>query len=342
MRIAIEIGGETVHFGERRLIQMPVASLYSSSSPLSLPLHVVAGKQDGPRLFVSAAMHGDELNGVEIIRRLLDHTALKQMRGLLIAVPIVNVFGIIQHSRYLPDRRDLNRSFPGSHRGSLAARLAAIFLEQVVSKCEKGIDLHTGALHRTNLAQIRANLDDPETMSIAEAFGVPVLINANLRDGSLRQAAADLNIPVLVYEAGEALRFDEFSIRAGVGGVIRVMRSMGMLPRRSLARRSAPWVARSSQWIRSPASGIFASGQKLGSRIRKGDLLGTIADPSNFFAASPEPILAPFSGVLIGRTTVPLVNEGDAAFHVARFEEVRGVVSDVESFQQTLSDDFDQ
>ena len=220
---ALTIGGVTVQPGERKVIDLPVAKLYTHIEA-AIPLQVVCGKLPGPRLFVSAAIHGDELNGVEIARRLLKSGALKRLRGTLIVAPIVNVFGLIQHSRYLPDRRDLNRSFPGSQGGSLAARLAHIFLDEVVKGCDYGIDLHTGAIHRSNLPQIRANLDDPETRQLAEAFSVPVLLNANLRDGSLRQAAAEHGVKILLYEAGEALRFDELSIRGGVRGILSVMR----------------------------------------------------------------------------------------------------------------------
>ncbi len=202
------IGGETIPLRSRRMIELPLPPLYTHS-PLTLPVHVVRGAKSGPRLFVSAALHGDELNGTEIIRRLLNQTVLKRLRGTLVAVPIVNVYGLIHQSRYLPDRRDLNRSFPGSVKGSLAARLAHLFMTEIVHNCTHGIDLHTGAIHRSNLPQIRANLDDEETARLADSFGVPVLLNANLRDGSLREAAAEHGIPMLLYEAGEALRFGE-------------------------------------------------------------------------------------------------------------------------------------
>ena len=184
-----------------------------------MPVQVVHGRAEGPRLFVCDALHGDEINGVEIIRRLMQLSELKRLRGTLIAVPIVNVLGFVGHSRYLPDGRDLNRSFPGNVRGSLAARLARLFVDQVVSKSTQGIDLHTGASHRENFPQIRGNLEDAETKRLALAFGVPVVINTGFREGSLRETAAKLSVPVIVFEAGEALRFDESCIRAGINGV---------------------------------------------------------------------------------------------------------------------------
>ena len=176
----IEIGGIRIGPGESKAVDLPMSSLYSHA-PMSLPLQVVCGKRAGPRLFVSAAIHGDEINGVEIIRRLLRLPLLKRLRGTLIAVPIVNVYGFVNQSRYLPDRRDLNRSFPGSERGSMAARLAHLFLTTIVANSDYGIDLHTAAIHRENLPQVRANLDDPETDRIARAFRVPVLLICGCR-----------------------------------------------------------------------------------------------------------------------------------------------------------------
>ncbi|MCJ7815316.1 MAG: succinylglutamate desuccinylase/aspartoacylase family protein, partial [Xanthomonadales bacterium] len=225
----IKIGAVEVKPGQRVSVNLPIANLYTATS-LHMPVKVLCGRRAGPVLFVSAAIHGDELNGVEIIRRLLKRKALKSIRGTLIAIPIVNVHGFIDQSRYLPDRRDLNRSFPGSPKGSIAARLANIFLKEIVLKSEIGIDLHTGAIDRANLPQIRANLDDPRVPELAKAFGAPVVVNAALRDGSLRACAAGHDIPVMIYEAGEALRFDELSIRAGIRGILQVMRKLGMLP----------------------------------------------------------------------------------------------------------------
>lgn len=300
--------------GQRLTIDLPVARLYTHA-PVTMPIHIVHGRMPGPRLFVSAAVHGDEINGVEIIRRLLRLKALSRLRGSLIAVPVVNVHGFIAHSRYLPDRRDLNRAFPGSSKGSLAARLAHLFMHEIVSNCTHGIDLHTGTLHRCNLPHIRAELHDPETRRLAEVFGVPVLIHADLRDGSLRQAAAEKGITTLLYEAGEALRFDEASIRMGVKGIAAVMRALGMLPGEPPARASAPLVAHASTWVRAPRSGVLRASVRLGARVRKRAQLGVIADP---FGGSEIPVCSPAGGTVISRVNLPLVNEGEALFHIAR------------------------
>lgn len=325
---AISICTTTIRPGERASVRIPIADLYTGTS-LSMPVHVVCGRRDGPVLFVSAAIHGDELNGVEIVRRLLKRKALQSMRGTLLAVPIVNVHGFLDQSRYLPDRRDLNRSFPGSAKGSIAARMAHIFVNEIVRKADVGIDLHTGAINRSNLPQLRANLDDEATMKLARAFGVPVIVNANLRDGSLRQCAAELGLPMLIYEAGEALRFDEFSIRAGVLGTIRVMRHIGMLPPSRNARQVEPVVAASTRWVRAPGSGIVSRKVGLGSRVVENQKLAVIGNP---LGDDELPVHAPFDGIIIGRSNLPLAHEGDALFNVAAFKSVDKAEDIVEEF----------
>ena len=327
----LTLGGVEVAPGRREIIDLPITDL-STRTPMTMPVQVVNGRRDGPRLFVCAALHGDEINGVEIIRRLLRLSALKRLRGSLVAVPIVNVFGFITLSRYLPDRRDLNRSFPGSARGSLAARLARLFLGEVVGRCSHGIDLHTGAIHRDNYPQVRANLDDDgETERMARAFGVPVVINTGFRKGSLREAAHRRGVPVIVYEAGEALRFDEASIRAGVTGVVRVMRALGMLPPSKRRRqRPEPLVARSSAWLRAPASGVLRPAVALGHRVKQGDVLGVVGDP---FGDNEVEVVAQAGGVVIGRSNLPLVHEGDALFHIVHVEGTQVAARALDAFE---------
>lgn len=338
-RQIIRVGDTIVHPGEKTLVELPVAGLYTHTA-IALPVHVINGHQPGPRLFVSAAVHGDELNGVEIIRRLLQHKALKRLNGSLIAIPVVNMFGLVQHSRYLPDRRDLNRSFPGSKQGPLASRLAWIFMEYIVKQCTHGIDLHTGASHRCNLPQIRANLDDHETRELAKAFGVPVIINSNMRDGSLRGTADQHGVISLLYEAGESLRFDEKSIRIGVRGILNVMNKLEMLPllRHKQSRKSAsgPFTARSNVWVRASHSGIFRSLKKLGDKVNTGTLLGVITDPTDMFDEGRYEVRAQASGLIIGKTNLPLVNEGDALYNIARIGETTGKAAEVEIFQQEI------
>lgn len=322
--------------GERGSTQLPAAQLYTHTS-LNMPLQVVHGRQDGPVLLLTAAIHGDELNGVEIIRRVLRERALKRLRGTLLAVPVVNVFGFIHRSRYLPDRRDLNRCFPGSDRGSLGARIADLFHREVLAHCTHLVDLHTGAIHRSNLPQIRAHMDDPLVAELAQAFGLPVILGSPPLDGSLRHLADQLGLPAIVYESGEALRFEEQCIRAGVRGCLRVLRHLGMLPPSRRERRPAwqPFVARSSQWVRAEQDGVFRPLVALGAHVAKGDLLGVIGSPGG---EDEVDIQAPAAGVLVGRNNIPLVNEGEALFHIARFEDVGEVARGLEDFHSDMLD----
>lgn len=330
MQTDLVINGQVIKPGGNLVVDLPLPPLYTNT-PMTMPVHVIHGRRPGPRLFVSAAIHGDELNGVEIVRRLLKQSALKRLKGTLIAIPMVNVYGVIHHSRYLPDRRDLNRSFPGSAKGSLAARLAELFMREIVAQCTHGIDLHTGAIHRSNLPQIRANLDNEETLALAKAFNVPVLINSNLRDGSLRESAAEQGIPMLLYEAGEALRFDEFCIRAGLQGILEVMGYLQMITARKNRKGiKEPYIARSSSWVRAPASGIFRTVKPLGSYIKRKEVLGVISDP---ISNAEYEVLSPYNGLVIGRSEIPLVYEGEAVYHLAKFEDHKEVAEQLETFQ---------
>lgn len=324
----ITIGSETVSPGERVNIRLPIADLYTGES-IAMNMHVVCGRRAGPVLFVSAAIHGDELNGVEIVRRLLKRKILGSIRGTLLAVPIVNVHGFLDQSRYLPDRRDLNRSFPGSKRGSIAARMAFTFANEILAKSDYGIDLHTGAINRSNLPQIRADLADEATQKMAKAFGAPVIINADVRDGSLRACAGERGVPMVMYEAGEALRFDELSIRAGLRGTICVMRHVGMLPEGRKTRRIAPVIAKSTSWVRAPDSGIVSREVELGARVAEGERLASIGDS---LGGQEVAVRSPVDGIVIGRSNLPLAHEGDALYHIAGFKSLARAEDRVEEF----------
>ncbi|GGW92322.1 succinylglutamate desuccinylase/aspartoacylase family protein [Alteromonas halophila] len=327
------IGGQAISPGQSVKIELEMPPLYTATN-MSIPIYVKRGKRPGPVMFVSAALHGDELNGIEIVGRLIRSKTIERLRGTLIAVPMVNVYGVLNQSRYLPDRRDLNRSFPGSKKGSLAGRLANLFYTEIVAKCDVGIDLHTGAIHRSNLPQIRANLDDAEVLEMARAFGVPVLLNADIRDGSLRQAASDNGVKILLYEAGQALRYDEFSIRAGVRGIINTMRHLGMLNKsRSKGHSIERFIARQSGWVRAPESGFVRHIAQLGDHVYKGDRLATITDPYGELLCT---ITTPTEGVVIGKQNIPLAQEGEAIYHVAYFPKPDTVAEHVEMLQDNL------
>ncbi len=315
---AFTIGTEEIARGARKTVELPI-SVLANNTPINLPVHVIHGAEPGPVLFISGVVHGDEVLGVEIVRRVTQHPALKRLSGTLLAVPIVNAFGFLNHSRYMPDRRDLNRSFPGSDQGSLASLLADLFMNEVVLRSEYGIDLHTAALHRSNLPQIRIAPDEPELMALAEQFSPPVILVSKLRDGTLRQCARDNGVKMLLYEAGEALRFDETAIEIGVRGILNVMASLNMImPLRATKPVPAPAVSHSSSWLRAPEGGILRSAIDIGARVVKDAVIGEISSPLGDLSVA---IIAEDDGIVVGRTNLPVVNRGDALFHVARMKQ---------------------
>jgi len=315
-----EIAGVTIRARSKKRFEIPIARIPSGAN-LAMPMVVAHGGRPGPVLLIDAALHGDEINGMDIILRVVHQVDPKNLAGTIIAVPIVNVFGFLYQSRYLPDRRDLNRSFPGSQHGSLAARLAHQFTTQAVDRCNVIIDLHTGSLHRANLPQIRANLNDAPTRELAAAFGAPIMMHSKPRDGSLRLLAQQRGIPCLVYEAAEPHRFDSVAVNAGVDGVFRVLRHLGMYERE---REPEPYSRksleiRSTSWIRAGRSGILLPEVELGEIVEKKQVLGTVTDA---LGAHGTRLHAPFDGVVLGMQLNPLVYRGDALFHLAQVPEV--------------------
>ncbi len=331
-----QLGGQTIPAGKTVDINLPFAKLYTHTE-VTMPVRVIHSKTSGPKLFISAAIHGDEINGVEIIRRLLKILTPGKINGILIAVPVINVHGFINKSRYLPDRRDLNRSFPGSEKGSLTARLAHLFMEEIVSHATHGIDLHTAATHRINLPNVRVCLEDSVAQAMALAFQAPVVLNSNLRDGSLRQEVLERKVPIILYEAGEPLRFNEIAIRAGVSGVLSVMEHLGMLRKKPNIKQATPYIAKSSLWIRAPESGLFRGRKKLGSLVKENSVIGLIADP---FGMHEIKVKSSVEGIIIGKTQLPLVNEGDALYHVATFGSSSSVAETVADFEDELDEGF--
>jgi predicted deacylase len=330
----LTIGEFDILPGEQLKIELPVAKLYTDAD-VSLPVHIIRAKKTGPTIFISAAVHGDELNGIEIIRRLINQNKLRITKGTVIAVPMVNVYGVVNQSRYMPDRRDLNRCFPGSAKGSLAGRVAYIFLNEIVRHCDYGIDLHTGAIHRSNLPQIRADMSDSITKELAEVFGVSVILNSNLVDGSLRESAVKNETKILLYEAGEALRFDELSIRAGMKGILNVLQHLGMTRKSSSKKKKvAPFIANGSKWVRANESGIVNNLVNLGDQITKGQVLAEIGSP---YGEVIDTVKAIQSGILIGKQNIPLVQEGEAMFHIAYFSENDEAIAEhIETVQEQL------
>lgn len=309
-----KIDGVAIKRGERKRVAIDMGSIYDFTD-VKMSLEVIRGKKDGPTLFISSTIHGDEIGGIEIVRQVLKSDLLKNIKGTLIVIPIVNVFGFNDRTRYLPDRRDLNRSFPGLKNGSLASQLAYKFMQEVVKKSDYGIDLHTGAYHRCNYPQVRANITDEATLNLAKAFGAPAVIHSNLRDGSLRGSVSDQKIPMLLFEAGEALRFDEKTTEIGVNGIFNFMREIGMINSKFCeVSKKKIFVAYSSSWVRAPNSGIHIPLKKLGKMVKKGDILGEISNP---FGDNKVFVKAHEEGMIIGISMLPLANKGDAIFHIA-------------------------
>ncbi|MCZ4352285.1 succinylglutamate desuccinylase/aspartoacylase family protein [Roseovarius aestuarii] len=312
---AFEIGGQAIAPGSRATVDIPVSTL-PDQTPVALSIHVIHGRRPGPVMFVSAAVHGDEVIGVEIVRRLLRASPLRAMAGTLLAVPIVNTYGFLNHTRYLPDRRDLNRCFPGGSEGSMASRLADIFMREVVLRASVGIDLHSAAIHRTNLPQLRLSPGNARLAELGRAFAAPVMLSSKLRDGSLRMAAESKGIDVLLYEAGEGLRFDELAARSGVSGILRVMHALGMVGQKGVPKaRHASVFCDSSRWFRAPAGGLFRGYRATGDAVEEGTVMGAISDP---FGETETEVVCDAPGIVIGRTNMPVVYEGEALFHIAQ------------------------
>ena len=312
---AFTIGSHSVEMGARRTVELPI-SVLANHTPISLPVHVIHGAKPGPVFFISGVVHGDEILGVEIVKRVVGHGSLRQVAGTILAVPIVNAFGFLNHSRYMPDRRDLNRSFPGSDRGSLASLLADLFMKEVVLRSQFGIDLHTAALHRSNLPQIRIAPDEPELLAMAKKFSPPVILVSRLRDGTLRQCARDNGVKVLLYEAGEALRFDETAIETGVTGILNVLVSLKMIEHETTVKKPSA-ISLSSTWLRAPEGGILRTKLNIGAHVSKGENIGEISSPLGDLSAA---IVADDDGIIVGRTNLPIVNR---AVSCGAHEEIR-------------------
>lgn len=315
--MSVVIGGEEVRRGSRKQIEIPIAKLPSGTN-VALPVVAIRGKSDGPAVFLNAAIHGDEISGVDIILTVLERLKPREISGMVIAVPVVNVFGFITASRYLPDRRDLNRSFPGNPNGSLAARVANLFMTEVVTHCQYGIDFHAGSHHRTNLPQLRADLSDPETLRIASAWKPMVIMDATLRTGSLREAGGRKGVKVLVHEAGEPSRFDPGGRKEAVDGVFRVLYELGIVSETPPpSPYEEPILIGRSKWVRASRSGVMRPIVDLGERVAAKQKLGVISD---IMGSHRTRFVSPFDGVVLGLQLNPMVNRGDALVHVGEPE----------------------
>lgn len=280
--------------------------------PVSTPVLLVNGQMPGPTLCLTAAVHGDELNGIEMVRRVMHDLNPERLSGAVLGVPIVNLQGFRRASRYLPDRRDLNRYFPGKPTGSAASRIAYSFFTEVVAHCDALIDLHTGSFERSNLPQLRADLRNPDVVTLTQGFGATVILHSTPAEGTLRYAATAAGIPTVTLEAGGPSQLELEEVRHGVKGIETLLHTLGMVKKMRLWGDPEPVYYRST-WVRANRGGILLADVSLGSTVRQGDLLGTITDPMNNASTM---LYAPYSGRIIGMARNQVVMPGFAAFHV--------------------------
>lgn len=312
----LEIAGRGIAPGETQEISLSISEFYTAQ-PVNIPVTVMRGHEDGPRVFLTAAIHGDELNGVEIVRSVLqglDHTKIK---GALVCLPVVNRMGFLNHSRYLPDRTDLNRHFPGDPTGNSASRIAQILFREIVMPCDAGIDFHTAAVGRTNLPHIRGKMDDDRVRHLAKAFGTEIIVDMSGHPGSLRAAATAAAIPTIIYEGGETFRFQRKAIKKGINGVYNVLSALGMIPT-PVKEPRVQVVVRKTEWVRAERGGILDLGVAPGDVIYERETIAAIENP---FGREVSTVTAPFTGLIVGTTTRPMVNPGDAICHIVKLDK---------------------
>ena len=307
------LNGLAIQPGERVLTRLVISKL-PSGTVIDVPVHVMRAREPGPTLLLMGGMHGDEVNGIETIRRLVRRDLLQPLRGSIIAIPILNIYGFLNFSRDVPDGKDVNRSFPGFPRGSLAGRVAHRFMREIMPLIDYGIDFHTGGAARANYPQVRCVLGlDPEVDALAAAFAAPFTLHAALRPGSLREAAQGLGKHIIVYETGESLRLDEAGIEEALAGTLRVLHHLGMGP--AVPDPGRPGIiCRRHTWLRARFAGLFRAHVENGQFVEKGQIYGSVADPYGQQAVRLE---SPVSGYVIGLNYMPVVNQGDALLHIA-------------------------
>jgi len=313
--MSITINKQKINRGESKTVILNSYELHTKNK-LEIPVHVIRSKKEGPVLLLSAGMHGEEINGIEILRRVMAHPDVQRIKhGTIIFIPVINVISFLYASRDLPDGRDLNRCFPGSKKGSIGSRIAHDLMKHIVPLIDCGVDFHTGGAKINNYPQLRCIFSVPENLAVAEKFAAPQIIDSNYREGSFRHEAAKKGKPILVFEGGESMRFDYLAINQGVNGCLRLMNAFGMIETK--VPFTVPVKIKKNTWIRANSSGLFHMNVSNGAPINKGDTLGVVYDP---FGHSEEKLLSPESGYIIGINNQPVVNEGDALIHLGLTE----------------------
>lgn len=307
----VKIAGKEIKPGEFKEININIARL-PSHTQIETPIYVSRSQEEGPILALMAGMHGDEINGMEIVRRIIDGNLHRAQRGTVVCIPIINVYGFLNFSRDVPDGKDVNRSFPGSKSGSLASRVAYHITHDIIPNIDYGIDFHTGGAMRTNYPQVRAMLSDAKNLELANAFAAPFTLDAPFRPNSLRKEASKKGKNIIVYEAGESLRFDQQAIEEGIAGTLRLMKHLKMIDSAPVPTETNR-VIWSSSWIRAKHAGLFQTAVACGDLVHKGQWVGTITDP---FGEFKEQVMAKETGYVVGLNNIPVVNAGDALMHL--------------------------
>ncbi|HYW34084.1 MAG TPA: succinylglutamate desuccinylase/aspartoacylase family protein [Balneolaceae bacterium] len=312
---AITVDGQEIGLGEAKEIRLNIARL-PTYTPIELSINVFRGKQEGPTLLLTGGIHGNEINGVEIIRQLITKDLITPVKGSIIAIPLVNIYGFIQKQRDLPDGKDINRSFPGSKGGSLARLVANTLMKEIIPHIDFGIDFHTGSDALANYPQIRCMLNNQQNRKLAEAFSAPVTVNSPFIDQSFRQAAQKEGKQILVFETGEAQRFDKSGIREGISGTLRLMKKLGM--RSYKVEPAKTDIYKKRTWIRADYAGLFHPQKKLGSKVEKEQVIGHISDP---FGREWFKVESSQTGRIIGINKASIIHKGDALMHIAYDKE---------------------
>ena len=310
----ITIGGDEIKPGESKLVKINISRL-PTGTLIDIPVHVFNAKKPGPTILLQAGLHGDEINGVETLRRMLENGDFNIERGAVIVVPILNIFGFIHFSRDVPDGKDVNRSFPGTKTGSLASRIAYHYTNEILPQIDFGIDLHTGGGQRHNYPQIRYTLEDDASKNLAEVFNAPFCFSSKLITGSFRKAAHIMGKPIIVYEAGESMRFDDKSIEKAITGIKNVLSNYAMLSISDRSPKDKSIHFQSTKWVRASRAGMFIPVVKNGNEITKNQVLGVITDT---FAKKSKKIKSPYDGYVFCINHQAVVNQGDALFHVGK------------------------
>lgn len=321
---------KTIHPGEVANLALPLPERYSCS-PLYMPIKVIHGKEKGPCLLIFSVLKGDELNGLEIVNRTTQQIDVNEVKGTIIAIPALNIYGLTHFPSQLPSGKSLANCFPGSPTGSFGDRIAHLFTQLILKKADYCIELQTGSLNHNILPQIYCNFDDNHTKKIARAFQSPVITNVTVKKNTLRQTTEDMQIPLLVYQAGEAMRFDENSINLGVNGILNVMRTINMLPKKS-GEKIKPIFSQDEEWITAHCAGILHTNVYLGQTIQEGDIIGEITDP--FGHDFSEKIRASKEGIIVGINTTPLIHEGLPIFKIASFLDYEKAENLIEEWEK--------